>query len=323
MASWHRSSPHLPPQGPDIPILETEGLSKRYGTVVALDNLTVQFDTGITGLVGANGAGKSTLVKLLLGLIDATDGSARVMGNDIVGDRAAIRSLVGYMPEHDCLLPDVSAAEFVTWLARVSGLPATAARERAAEVLRHVGLFEERYRPMGGYSTGMAQRVKLAQALVHDPRLLILDEPTNGLDPAGRDEMLALIQRTGRDFGMSVVVSSHLLGELERICDAIVVLDEGRLLRADQLGAMTGVTMTLIVEVDGDPAPIADELVNAGYIVSRDRANVLVQLPDGSDESSMRGTCDAIRDAAVKLDVGLLRIERRRGHLEDLFRTRQ
>ncbi|MGV3710821.1 MAG: ABC transporter ATP-binding protein [Gemmatimonas sp.] len=306
-----------------MPILETESLAKRYGTVVALDSLTVQFDTGITGLVGANGAGKSTLIKLLLGLIDASGGSARVMGHDIVSDREAIRSLVGYMPEHECLLPDVSAAEFVTWLARVSGLPATAARERAAEVLRHVGLFEERYRPMGGYSTGMAQRVKLAQALVHDPRLLILDEPTNGLDPAGRDEMLALIQRTGREFGMSVIVSSHLLGELERICDAIVVLEEGRLLRSDQIGAMTGVMMSLMIEVDGDPAPMAAVLLNRGYIVSRDRANVLLQLTDNAGDAGMRDACDAIRDAAVSLDVGLLRIERRRGHLEDLFRTRQ
>jgi ABC-2 type transport system ATP-binding protein len=282
----------------------------------------VRIEAGITGLVGANGAGKSTLVKLLLGLIEPTAGSARVMGHDIVTAREAIRGLVGYMPEHDCLPPDISAAEFVAWLARVSGLPNAAARERAAEVLRHVGLFEERYRPMGGYSTGMAQRVKLAQALVHDPRLLILDEPTNGLDPAGRDEMLGLIQRTGREFGMSVLVSSHLLGELERICDGVVVLDEGKLLRADGLGAMTGVTMTLVVEVDGDSAPMLDQLVARGLAATRDHAHVLVQLPDGSDDVVVRSACDAIRDAAVTLDIGLLRIERRRGHLEDLFTAR-
>ena len=136
------------------------------------------------------------------------------------------------MPEHDCLPPDLSAAEFVTHLGRISGLPRTAARERASEALRHVGLYEERYRQIGGYSTGMKQRVKLAQALVHDPDLLLLDEPTNGLDPAGRDAMLALIHRIGTEFGISVLVCSHLLGEVERICDSLIAIDGGRLLRS-------------------------------------------------------------------------------------------
>ena len=150
-----------------------------------------------------------------------------------------MRARVGYMPEHDCLPPDLSAAEFVTHMGRISGLPRTAARERASEALRHVGLYEERYRPIGGYSTGMKQRVKLAQALVHDPDLLLLDEPTNGLDPAGRDAMLDLIRRIGTEFGISVVVCSHLLGEVERICDHAGRDRRRRLLRADTVSAMT------------------------------------------------------------------------------------
>ena len=275
---------------------------------------------GITGLVGANGAGKSTLVKVLLGLVEPTSGSATLFGHDVVRDRPAIRSLVGYMPEHDCLPPDMSATEFVTWLARSSGLPQGASRERAAEVLRHVGLFEDRYRPMGGYSTGMAQRVKLAQALVHDPRLLILDEPTNGLDPAGREEMLALIQRTGNDFGMSVLVSSHLLGELERICDGFVLIDNGRLVRAERLGALTEQTATLMLEVDGDASAFALRLVALGVAAHHERQRVLVQLPEGGDEEAMRQVYDAVRDTAVAEGAGVLKLERRRGHLEDLFR---
>ena len=300
-------------------VIETESLSRHYGAVVALDALTVNIEAGISGLVGANGAGKSTLIKILLGLVDPTNGTARVLGRSIREDHDSIRRLVGYMPEHDCLPPDMSAAEFVTWLARCSGFPPSAARERAAEVLRHVGLFEERYRPMGGYSTGMAQRVKLAQALVHDPELLILDEPTNGLDPAGRDDMLALIERTGRAFGISVLVSSHLLGELERICDGIVLIDNGRLVRAERLGVLTGVTSTLIVEIDGDADAFAQALAARGVPATHERQLVLVTLPESTDERDERATFDAVRDTAVEREVALLRLERRRGHLEDLF----
>ncbi len=216
-------------------LIATESLTKRYANnVVALADLTVEVEPGIVGLVGANGAGKSTLIKILLGLLPPTNGRVRVLGLDPATDAAAVRARVGYMPEHDCLPPDLAAAEFVTHMGRMSGLPKTAARERASEALRHVGLYEERYRQIGGYSTGMKQRVKLAQALVHDPDLLLLDEPTNGLDPAGRDAMLTLIQRIGTEFGISVVVCSHLLGEVERICDSLVAIDAGRLLRADR-----------------------------------------------------------------------------------------
>lgn len=302
-----------------VPVIETQSLSRRYGTLVALDALTVRIEPGITGLVGANGAGKSTLIKILLGLVAPSDGTAQVLGHAIDGNRDAISRVVGYMPEHDCLPPDMSATEFVTWLARCSGFPPSAARERAAEVLRHVGLFEERYRPMGGYSTGMAQRVKLAQALVHDPTLLILDEPTNGLDPAGRDDMLSLIERTGRDFGISVLVSSHLLGELERICDGVVLLDEGRLIRAERLGVLTGVTSTLVVEIDGDAPQFATALSSRGLAAVAEHQRVLVTIPDATDTDQDRVAFDIVRDVAVTQGSALLRMERRRGHLEDLF----
>ncbi|HEX9032966.1 MAG TPA: ABC transporter ATP-binding protein, partial [Streptosporangiaceae bacterium] len=200
------------------PVIETAALTRRYGaSIVALDELTMAIGPGVTGLVGANGAGKSTLIKVLLGLLPPTSGRASVLGLDTVTHAEQIRALTGYMPEHDCLPPDMTATEFVTHMGRMSGVPATAAKERAAESLRHVGLYEERYRQIGTYSTGMKQRVKLAQSLAGDPRLLLLDEPTNGLDPAGRTAMLDLISRIGREFGISVVVASHLLGEIEQI----------------------------------------------------------------------------------------------------------
>ncbi len=173
----------------------------------------------------------------MLGLVPPSGGSVRVFDLDPVTQTDRVRARVGYMPENDCLPPDVSAAEFVTHLGRMSGLPRTAARERASEALRHVGLYEERYRQIGGYSTGMKQRVKLAQALVHDPDLVLLDEPTNGLDPAGRDDMLDLVRRASTEFGISVLVTSHLLGELERVSDHVVVLDNGRLLRTIPISA--------------------------------------------------------------------------------------
>ena len=321
------------------PLIQTSELTRRYGAVTALDALSVVIEPGITGLVGANGAGKSTLAKILLGLVSPSSGSASVMGHDVVQGRAQIRALVGYMPEHDCLPPDMSATEFVAFLARCSGLPATAARERAAEVLRHVGLFEERYRPMGGYSTGMAQRVKLAQALVHDPRILILDEPTNGLDPAGRDEMLALVARTGHEFGISVLVSSHLLGELERICERIVLIEQGRLRRVASVGSLTEATGTLVVELDRDAATLQHfaELLSARGLTARlERHNVLVEVPAGDvsagDVPAHDGTVptghhvpaeyavyDAVRDVALSMDAGILRLERRRGQLAELF----
>jgi ABC-2 type transport system ATP-binding protein len=294
-------------------LIVTSGLTKRFSRVTALTDLTVDIPVGVVGLVGANGAGKSTLIKILLGLSRATMGTAQVLDLDVATDGARIREAVGYMPEHDCLPPDVSATELVVHMARMSGLPTTAARERAADTLRHVGLYEERYRPIGGYSTGMRQRVKLAQALVHDPQLVMLDEPTNGLDPAGRDEMLGLIRRIGTVFGISVLVTSHLMGELERVCDHVVVIDGGRLLRSSSTADVTAVTELLTLEVDAGGAQVAARLQDLGLDV-RGAGNLL--------ELDLRGneTYDAVRDVVADLDVGLVRLERRRHHMVDIFR---
>jgi ABC-2 type transport system ATP-binding protein len=295
-------------------VIETQVLTKQYpGNVTALDGLTVAVAPGITGLVGANGAGKSTLIKILLGLLEPTKGRARVLGHDCQRHGERIRTLIGYMPEHDCLPPDVTATEFVTHLGRMSGLPATAAKERAAESLRHVGLHEERYRQIGTYSTGMKQRVKLAQALVGDPRLLLLDEPTNGLDPAGRGEMLDLISRIGTEFGISVVVASHLLGEIEQVCDHLVAIEAGRLLRADTITSFTEVSRVLIVDVDEGAQRLADELARRGLAARARQQRVLVPL-------DAEASYDAVRDAVADLGLPLGRLEQRRHSIEELFR---
>jgi ABC-2 type transport system ATP-binding protein len=222
------------------------------------------------------------------------------------------------MPEHDCLPPDVSATEFVAHMARVSGLPAGAARERTADVLRHVGLYEERYRQIGGYSTGMKQRVKLAQALVHDPRVLFLDEPTNGLDPAGRDEMLALIERIGREFGITAIVASHLLGEIERIAGWLVAIDAGKLLRTAPLASFTQRTGQLLVETDEDAEPFAARLTERGLDAKAIGRTVVVDLASAS--GGEYAAFDAVRDESIALGLPLIRVEHRRHQLEDLFR---
>ncbi len=294
-------------------LIATRGLTRRFGSVVALDDLDLDIDAGVIGLVGANGAGKSTLIKILLGLIEPTAGSAELFGLDVATHGLSIHQLIGYMPEHDCLPLEISATEFVAHMAQVNGLPRPAARERTAETLRHVGLFEERYREMRGYSTGMRQRVKLAQALVHDPQLMLLDEPTNGLDPAGRDEMLELVRRIGSEFGISILMSSHLLAEIERVCDYLVVIEGGRLVRSDSLSTFTGRTEVLSIEVDGAVTSLAGYLRERGYTMQEGARTLELDLRDD-------GAYDAIRDGAAALGLGLIRIEQGRRHLEDLFR---
>jgi ABC-2 type transport system ATP-binding protein len=324
-------APNLVPGPVGAAVIVTSQLTKKFPRVTALDQLTISVGDGVTGLVGANGAGKSTLIKILLGLLPATSGSARVLGHDVVAEGEAIRAKVGYMPEHDCLPPDVSASELVMHLGQMSGLPATAARERAADVLRHVGLAEERYRPIGGYSTGMRQRVKLAQSLVHDPALVLLDEPTNGLDPRARDDMLGLIRRIGTEFGIAVLVTSHLLGELERISDHVVILDAGRLLRSSSTAEFTQATGVLHVEVH-DPAPEADGRHGVGAeadgMPARDRLGHALARAGLRVRPEGRGLAvaadgdevyDVVRDVTVDLGLGLVRLEQGRHRIEEVF----
>jgi ABC-2 type transport system ATP-binding protein len=300
-----------------VTIIATQALTKTYGGgVTALSDLTVDVEAGVIGLVGANGAGKSTFIKIMLGLLAPSSGDVRVFGLDPVTETDKVRARVGYMPENDCLPPDVSASELVTHLARLSGLPKTAARERASEALRHVGLYEERYRQIGGYSTGMKQRVKLAQALVHDPDLLLLDEPTNGLDPAGRDAMLALVSRIGSDFGISVVVCSHLLGEVERICDSLIAIEGGHLLRADRISAMTTASDVLAVEVTEGTPELAAALRAQGFAVTEEGRQLLVPLTED-------GTYDRILRAVADLDLPLHRLDQRRHRVAELFATKE
>src|SRR5580658_9261250 len=308
---WHGSTM---PSTEAPAVIETRALTKVYpGDVTALDGLTVSVGPGVTGLVGANGAGKSTLIKILLGLIPPTKGQAKVLGHDCATNGPTIRALLGYMPEHDCLPPDVTATEFVTHMGRMSGLPPTVAKERAAESLRHVGLHEERYRLIGTYSTGMKQRVKLAQALVGDPRLLLLDEPTNGLDPAGRTAMLELIAKIGAEFGISILVASHLLGEIEQICDHLVAIDTGRLLRADTITSFTQASPVVLVEVDEGVEQLQQELQARGLTATVQQKILLVPLEGDA-------TYDVVRDAVADLALPLCRLEQRRHQVEELFR---
>ena len=295
-------------------LLETDALTKRFPGVTALDSLTATIPAGIVGLIGANGAGKSTLIKILLGLIEPTSGSARVLGFDIQTQWAELHQYVGYLPEHDCLPGDMTATEFVAHMGRIGGLSRSAARERTADVLRHVGLAEERYRHMSGYSTGMKQRVKLAQAVVHDPQVIFLDEPTNGLDPTGRDEMLDLIARIGRDFHISIILSTHLLGEIERVCDSIILIDEGNLVAQGPLSDFMTAAQVIELEIEGAVERFAADLAMRGLSISVQGRRIDVAW-DGVSPHNI------IRDAAVELGVGLLRMQQRRLTLEQLFRT--
>jgi ABC-2 type transport system ATP-binding protein len=303
----------LPPVDPldDGPLLRVDHLTKRYPAVTALDDLSVEVPRGRIGLVGANGAGKTTTFRLLLGLAHPSEGSVEVCGIDVAADPIGVRSRLGYMPEHDCLPLDQTAADVVATFGELSGLPARAARQRASDILDLVGLDEARFRPISGFSTGMRQRTKLAQALVGDPELVLLDEPTAGLDPLGREEMLALVGRLGT-FGISVLMATHLLDDVQQVCDHVVMIDAGRLVVSgptDSLLERTGV-VTVDVGTEGDKLVrgLADVALSA-------------TTNDGVVDVTINGDhdLDLLRDTIAELGLPLYRLTSRLTSLDEVF----
>jgi ABC-2 type transport system ATP-binding protein len=296
------------------PLLRLEGLTKRYPGVIALDSLDVEVPRGSVGLVGANGAGKTTTFRLLLGLAHPTAGRIEVCGIDVAADPIGVRSRLGYMPEHDCLPLDQTAADVVATFGELSGLPARAARQRASDILDLVGLDEARFRPIGGFSTGMRQRTKLAQALVGDPELVLLDEPTAGLDPLGREEMLALVARLGT-FGISVLMATHLLDDVQQVCDHVVMIDAGRLVVAGATDSLLERTGTVTLDV----GPRAAELVEGLQL-----RHLTAVAADGLVEVKIEGDThlDLLRDVVADLELPLYRMSTRLTTLDEVFLRR-
>jgi ABC-2 type transport system ATP-binding protein len=276
-----------------------DSVVKTYGSVTALDGVSVESDELAVGLLGANGAGKSTFMKALLGLVRPDKGSLRVLGIDPFASGHDVRRRIGYMPEHECLPRAMAARDLVVHLGELRGLPRRAAVLRASEVLFQVGLEEERSRLIGTFSTGMRQRVKLAQALVHGPELVVLDEPTAGLDPAGREEMLQLVRRLSLDLGVRVLLSSHVLEDVARTCDAVVVLRDGQVVTSGLLDDLRGADATAIaVRVSGDAEAFRAALAARGLAVEESGGRLVVQ---GAGAEVL----DAIRDAAADAGAGL------------------
>ena len=291
-------------------LLSVENVTKQYKNVRALDDISFTISDGITGILGENGAGKSTIIKILLGLVRPTSGTAKVLG-DNASDTVSVRSRVGYMPEHDCLPLDQTAADVVSTFGELSGLPARAARQRASDILDLVGLDEARFRPISGFSTGMRQRTKLAQALVGDPELVLLDEPTAGLDPTGREEMLELVARLG-SFGISVLMATHLLDDVQQVCDHVVMIDGGKLVVSGGTQSLLERTGLVTIDVGGTGEVLVAELARRGL------SAVVV---DGLVEASVEGEhdMDTLRDVVAELELPLFRLSTRLTSLDEVF----
>ncbi|HMP03149.1 MAG TPA: ABC transporter ATP-binding protein [Gemmatales bacterium] len=262
-------------------LFDLANITKSYGPVIALQDLTVAMPEGAIGLLGPNGAGKTTMIRTLLGLIRINAGGGKVLGMDIRRQRLDIRQVVGFVPEDECLFPGVGGVGFVAFAGRLCGMGGSDALQRAHEVLDYVGLGEARYRPVESYSTGMKQRLKLAAAIVHDPRLLILDEPTNGMDPAGREEILKLAQDLARNKGMSLLFSSHLLPDVEAVCDHVMVLGRGRLLTQGKLDDLKqGAAGRYLVRLKDDHERFSALLAQRGIAATPQGEELLVTMPE-------------------------------------------
>jgi len=296
----------------DQPLIEAAGVTKRYGQVTALNDVTADVTSPALGLLGANGAGKSTFMKAMLGLVKPDSGRVRVLGMDAAHQAREIRRSLGYMPENMSLPIGMTARDFIVHMGELRGLPRRIAVLRASEVLFQVGLEEERSRLIRTFSVGMRQRTNLAQAIVHSPSLVILDEPTNGLDPAGREEMLTLVRRLSADLGIAVIMSSHVLEDIVRTCDAVVVLREGRVAASRTLADAAGASeREARVVVSGDAAAFVARLEAAGLVASLRDDHVLVSGPDA--DSMLR----AVRDAAADTGTGLHELRPAGPTLED------
>ncbi len=274
-------------------IIQAEGLTKRFGNIVALDGLTAEMPEGATGLLGPNGAGKTTFLRLLLGLLKPTAGRANILGFDCRSRPIAIRERIGYMPEHDCLIPEMTGIGLVAYMGRISGLDANTSLSRAHDMLDFVGVGEERYRKIEEYSTGMRQRAKLAQALVHDPDLFLFDEPTAGLDPEGRSEMLDLLKAISKMEGKSMLISSHLLPDVEDICKQITIINDGRVVGQGELEELlAGDANTLRVRVRGDLEAFVTALREKGAHAELDPSYVLVGRKEGVEDLIFRAAME-------------------------------
>ena len=293
-------------------IAKAQNLQRRYGHVTALSGVTFELERGITGLLGANGAGKTTLMRLLLGLLRPHGGSLEILGMDPLKAGPKLRGRVGYAPEDDRFPPDMKVHELVRHFAEMRGIPRRAAVVRANEVLLEVGLGEERFRPFSTMSTGQRQRVKLAQAVVHDPEVVLLDEPTNGLDPIQRDDMLALIRRLGTELGFAVLVSSHLLHEIEQVADRIIMIEGGRVARSGSLAEIQSGHQQLYLEVVNRAPQLAAALAGTG-VEATAAGETRVWVASGPEAA------DRVVAQVIALDLELVRMEPRGATLEDLF----